>query len=109
MVNRLKERLGEPEEEYPAGDYYEILAHNEVFYVSREVAEAVLRLLNRRWPARWIGFTTLSGSAVRIRSRLIQCVQECTGPQRSAAREFHRAQRKESKADRRPWEDDDWF
>lgn len=109
MINRLKERLGEPEEQYPAGDYYQIQTHAEVFYVTRAVAEAVLQLLHRRWPARWIGFTTLSGSTVRIRTRLIQCVQECTGPQRAAAREFHRAQRQESKADRRPWEDDDWF
>jgi hypothetical protein len=59
---------------------------------------------------RWIEFTDPSGSAVRIRTRLIECVRECTESQRAAAREFRRARRREDKAERRPWEDDDdWW
>lgn len=43
----------------------------------------------------------LSGSAVRVRTALIDCVRESTRTQRAAGREFFRARRKEAKADRR--------
>lgn len=109
MINRLKARPEEPEEPKPPDDYYEIHARCDTYYVSREVGEAVLSLLRRRWVPRWIGFTDLSASAVRIRSRLIDCVQECRAAQRVATRAFHRARRQEEKAERRPWEEDDWF
>ena len=87
-----------------------IEARCDTFYARREVAEGVLEELRRAWPPRWIEFADLSGATVRVRTRLIECVQECTGAQRAAAREFRRARRREEKADRRPWEDDDdWW
>ena len=80
-----------------------------VLYVTRAVAEAVMAQLGRRWPPRWITFTDLAGSTVTIRSRLVQGVRERTGAQRAAARAFHRARRLEDKAERRPWEEDEWW
>jgi hypothetical protein len=109
MINRLKELLEEPDEPRPPDDYYEIEARFETFYVSRAEGERVLRLLRRIWVPRWITFTALSSAQVRIRSRLIESVQECRAAQRVAARAFHRARRQEEKAERRPWEDDDWW
>lgn len=109
MINRLKATLGEPEVPKPPEDYFEIRARFETYYVSREVGERVLDLLRRSWVPRWIAFTDLSMSDVRIRSRLIDCVQECRAAQRVASRAFHRARREEAKAERRPWEDDDWW
>lgn len=109
MINRLKARLEEPEEPKPPDDYYEIHARCDTYYVSRDVGERVLAELGRAWPAKWIAFTDLSSSAVRIRSRLIDCVQECRAAQRVASRAFHRARRQEEKAERRPWEEDDWW
>lgn len=108
MLNRLKPYLNEPDEA-SAGDYYVVLANLDTYYVSREVADRVARLLQRRWPPRWIRFTDLAGSDVRVRSRLIQSVQECTTSQRAAARELRRARYREERADRRPWEDDEWW
>jgi hypothetical protein len=108
MLNRLRPYLGEPDERRPPDDYYEIGAKWATFYVSREVAERVVRLLRRRWPPRWIGFTDLYGSEVRVRSRLIEYVRESARTQRAAARDFHRARREEERADRPPWEDELW-
>jgi hypothetical protein len=107
---RLKALFEQPGQPQPAEDYYVIEARCDTFYVRREVAEGVLEALRRAWPPRWIEFVDLAGSGVRLRTRLIDCVQECTGAQRAAAREFRRARRREEKADRRPWEDDDeWW
>ncbi|NIU79518.1 MAG: hypothetical protein GWN71_40075 [Gammaproteobacteria bacterium] len=108
MINRLKPYLNEPDEG-SAGDYYVILADFDTYYVSRAVADRVTRTLGRPWPPRWIRFTDLTGADVRIRARLIHTVQECTAAQRATARELRRAQRREERADRRPWEDDDWW
>ena len=110
MIHRLKALFEQPDQPEPTEDYYVIEARCDTFYARREVAEGVLEELRRAWPPRWIEFADLSGATVRVRTRLIECVQECTGAQRAAAREFRRARRREEKADRRPWEDDeDWW
>jgi hypothetical protein len=108
MLNRLKPYMNEPDDG-SAGDYYVVLADFEAFYVSGAVADRIGRTLRRRWPPRWIRFTDLAGSDVQLRARLVRSVQECTAAQRAAARELRRAQHREERADRRPWEDDEWW
>jgi len=108
MINRLKLRP-EPDDPPPAEDYYEVDTACELFYVNADVAEWLVACMRRRWPPRWITFTDLDGSTVTIRSRLVRCLRERTGSQRAAARAFRRARRQEDKAERRPWEDDEWW
>jgi hypothetical protein len=105
-MNRLKEYFQEPEPDAPESDYYVISGDCGYFYVSRETATRVERCLDRVWVPRWVTFTDLSGSQVRIRTCLIHCVFESTTTQRAYEREFHRARKLEEKADRRPWEED---
>lgn len=110
MVNRLKSSVAKPDQPEPAEDYYVIETRGEPFDVSRTVAAGVVAAIRRAWPPRWIEFVDLSGSTVRLRTRFIECLRECTGSQRAAGRQFRRARRQEEKADRRPWEDDDdWW
>lgn len=109
MTNRLERYLEERPEPGPAEDYFEVQGRFETYYVSRDVAESVTATLARRRQPRWTSFVDLSGSAVRVRTALIDCVRESTRTQREAGREFFRARRKEAKADRRPWEEDEWF
>ncbi len=110
MINRLKDLLGEPEEERPpASEFFVVAAKYEVFYVSRETAERLLaELAAGEDPPRWVCFTDIYGSRISLRGGLIEYVRECTEAQRAAEREFHRARRRERKADR-SWDDDDWF
>jgi hypothetical protein len=107
MIDRLKWRLEEPEDRVPDQDFWEIWCGLGAFYVSRETAAEVLAVLARIRLPRWIHFTDLFGSEVRVRGRDVRQVVESTRDQRAAERTFRRAQRDERKADRRPWEDDD--
>lgn len=107
MINRLKEYHEEPEERPPEDDFYVVAYEYDEFYVTREVANRVLRELEARKPPRWIRFTDIYGSVVSVRSQRIDHVREWTVAQRASARAFRRARRQEEKADRRPWEDDD--
>jgi hypothetical protein len=107
MVNRLKEYLEEPEEHLPEQDYWVVASQYDDFYVTRAVAESIMRELERPLLRRWLRFTDVNGSAVRVLAKQIDQVREWTKDQRAADRQFRRARRLEDKADRRPWEDDD--
>lgn len=107
MVNRLTEYLEEPEEHPPDQDYWVVASQYEDFYVTREVADTIMRELERPLLRRWLRFTDVSGSHVRVLTKRIDQVREWTKAQRAADREFGRARRLEDKADRRPWEEDD--
>lgn len=107
MINRIKAYIEEPEKKEPQGDFWVIYGTCGMFYVSEEVAREVEQKLDRRWWApRWVRFTDLAGSRVRVLAREIQSVYESTAEQRTTERAFHRARREEDKADRLPWEDD---
>lgn len=107
MINRLKNRFEEPGGDAPAEDYWEVTGGAGWFTVSAETAREVSRQLAAPLPSRWVRFTDLFGAEVRVRSKGIDCVRECSRSQRSAERGFRRARRDERKADGRPWEDDD--
>lgn len=109
MINRLRRLIEPPDEEpAPADDYFEVVCQSDVYYIARETAERISRLLGRRWPPRWIRFTDIWGADVRVPARSVLSLRESTVAQRQREREFRRARRCEDKADRRPWEDDDW-
>lgn len=109
-MNRLAEYFAdspEPEEEQPYGDFYVISGSFGSACVTRETAEQVERCLDMRPPPPWVVFRDRVGSRVRVRTSHIRCVAECTAEQRAGDRRLDRARRREEKADRRPWEDDD--
>jgi hypothetical protein len=54
-----------------------------------------------------VKFTDWAGSRVRIRAAQIRSIVEITPEQRAPDRKLWRALRREEKADRRVWEDDD--
>lgn len=107
MINRLRHRPGGPEDDLPEEDYWEVYGQAACFHVSEETARRILRELERRPPPRWLRFTDLFGSEVRILSRQVRCVVESTDAQRARERRFRRARREEERADRDPWDDDE--
>ncbi|MBI4546279.1 MAG: hypothetical protein HY703_13880 [Gemmatimonadetes bacterium] len=109
MINRLKEYFAEPEERPPAEEYFVVGTRSDEHYVARDTGERLLRQLAPRFPSCWTRFTDLHGSHICVRTGLIEYVRELTGAQRAMARRFRRARREEEKADRRRWDDDDWF
>ena len=104
-MNRLKAVLAEPEEESPPGDYFVLRGGFGWFLLSAETARTIERLLERRWPPRWITFRDLVGSRLRVRTSLIHSLYESTAAQRAAERRLERARQAEERADARPWED----
>ena len=106
-MNRLGQFFEEPAREEPTDDYCTVDTQCESFPVSRSVAEDVERALDFVSQAGWIVFTDLTGARHRLRARLIERVSECMAAQRAARRAFYRERRREAKADREPWEDED--
>jgi hypothetical protein len=55
---------------------------------------------------RWVSFVDLKGSRLRVRTRDINYIGQCTAEQRAADRAFNRSLSQERKADR-SWDEDD--
>jgi hypothetical protein len=90
------ERAGQPE---PPVDYFLVVALFEAWYVSRQMAQAIEAALNQTPAPQWVTFVDLTGARVRVRSRLIGCIHQCTAEQRALARAFQRARQAERKTD----------
>ena len=88
------------------GDYWMVRGEFGGYAVRPAVAAAIERELDRRWPRRWISFTDIAGSRVRVRSAQIRTLVEATAAQRATDRELDRARTAEEEADRRPWVDE---
>jgi len=105
FVNRLKDFLDPLPEPEGQDDYFIIDSHYDIFAVTQQTADEVVRQLELR--ARWLTFRDLSASWHRIIAAHVYRISESTAAQRAASRAFWRARKLEVKADRRPWEDDD--
>ena len=100
MKNRLARWLVAPGEEEPeAGDFFVVRTASTVFCVTGPTAAIVERQLESRWAPAWLVFRDLSGSRVRIRTRDVIAVFECTAAQRAADRRFERAREREARDD----------
>jgi len=99
-MNRLKQYLDNEEPLMPEGDYW-------VVETRADTARAVERALTRLWRPRWLVFRDLSGGRRHLHAHDVECIYESTAKQRELRRAFDRERRREEKADRRPWEDDD--
>lgn len=107
VINRLKDYFGpEPEERPPCEEYYIVGGEAGYFYVTRETALGIARLLERRRPPLWIVFRDLTGSEVRVRQCKLDAVYESTAEQRARERAFIRARKMEAQGDQRPWDDE---
>ena len=106
MTNRLSRWLSPAEEEPTVGDYWVVRTYQVFAYVSPETAARVEAALERRWPPTWVVFRDLSGSRIRIRTRDVCGIFECTVAQRAADRRFQKACEREARGDDEvpPWE-----
>ncbi len=106
-MNRLKDYFEEPEDVPALDSYFVVQSEWDSYVVTRETATAILAQLRRLIRPRWLHFTDHVGSAVHVRTALVEAVFESTTAQRQGERDFRRARKLEEKTDRRPWEDDD--
>ena len=105
-MNRLTRYFQQrDDEEPPLGDFHVVRGVYGTFYVTREAAAQVERVLDRRWTPGWVVFRDLAGSRIRIRTRDVRGIYQCTRAQRAADRRLERAREREEEADRDPWED----
>ena len=109
MTNRLKQYLDAEEPRMPegGGDYWVVETKSAYWIVSTDTARAIERSLARLWRPRWLVFRDQTGGRRRLRSDVVECVFECTAAQRAVRRAFDRERRREDRADRRPWDEDD--
>jgi hypothetical protein len=105
-MNSLKDG-SEPEAVKPhAGDYFIVSGENSTWYVSTRMARFIETVLDAEPEVRWVKFVDLSGSRVRLRTRQIDYICQCTADQRHLDREFSRALTRERKSDR-SWGEDE--
>ena len=97
----------EDAEDARVGAFFAVRGEFGVHYVTQAMAERIERALDRRDVVQWLKFTDWAGSRVRIRAAQIRSIVELTPEQRTTGRKLYRALRREEKADRRAWEDDD--
>ena len=103
-MNRVVEFFDPFPEPEVEDDYFVIESRVDIFFVTLETMEDVVRQLEER--VRWLTFRDLSTRWQRILASEVYLLYESTAAQRAAARAFWRARKLEAKADRRPWEDD---
>ncbi len=91
----------EPEAVRPdAGDYFIVSGDDSTWYVSSAMARHIESVLDAAPWARWVTFVDLAGSRVRLRTREIDYLCQCTAEQRAMERRFSRALTRERRADR---------
>ncbi len=94
----------EEEREYRVGEYFAVSGATFGYAVSSEMVRFIESEL-QRWPRRtWITFVDLNGSRVRVRSRLILQMTQCSVEQRAVDRAFIRGLRREEQ-DEEAWEE----
>jgi hypothetical protein len=101
VIHRLTEYLQETWE-----DYWVIGCQFGWYFVSPETGHEVVEMLDMRNPPRWIQFTDLHGSDIRVLSDAIVRVEESTRDQRELERAFLKSLREEDEADKPP--EDQW-
>jgi hypothetical protein len=106
MMENTKERFERPGQPEPPVDYFLVAARFELWYVSREMAQAIEASLNETPASHWVMFVDLTGARIRVRARLIEYIYQCTAEQRSLARAFYRARKAERKAET-DWDEDE--
>ena len=87
-------------------DYFLIVTQLELWYISRDMAQAIEASLSESPVPEWVVFVDLTGARVLVRARRIECIYQCTAEQRALARAFDRARRAERKAEK-DWGEDE--
>ena len=105
-MNRITRYLEEAPEDPRYGDFWVVAVGYSCYGVTHEVARRIHATLDRWILPKWIVFPDRVGSIIRVRTRDIRSIVECTTEQRAADRRLDRARQDEEKADRRPWDDD---
>jgi hypothetical protein len=108
MNNRIWPPNGGVEEGRPAPNFWVVYAECGVYYVSEEAARTLLRKLARWWAPRWVSFTVLGSTRVRLRSRTIESVEESTRELRAWNRKLQSALSAEAEDDPPAWTPGPW-
>ena len=103
-MNRLSDFF-EEDSELDYGDFFVVAGDFGAACVTRETAERIEALLDRRDVPAWVTFEDRVGSRLRVRTALIRSIGESTAAQRAADRRLERARKREEEQDRRPWEE----
>jgi hypothetical protein len=108
MNNRIWPPNGGIDEARPAPNFWVVCGEFGVYYLSEEAARTLLGKLTRWWVPRWVSFTVLGGTRVRLRSRAIESVEESTRELRAWTRKFHSALNSEAEDDPPAWTPGPW-
>jgi hypothetical protein len=98
-MENIEQRFERPGQPKPPADYFLVVARFEEWYISREMVQAIEASLNQTPAPQWVTFVDLTGARVRVRTRLIEYIYQCTAEQRALARAFHRARKAEHQAE----------
>jgi hypothetical protein len=96
----------EARERVPAPrDWFMVASRDCHWKVSREMAAHIERALQTEPMPRWVVFVDVTGSRVRLRTALVEFVEQCTADQRRIGRAIQAALKAESRE--QEWEKDE--
>src|SRR5258707_10757175 len=98
-MNSLREESGPEAVEPSAGDFFIVSGDCSTWLVSTEMARFVESILDARPRPRWVKFVDLAGSRVRLRTRQIEYICQCSAEQRASRREVSPAPTRPSRGD----------
>lgn len=88
------------------GSYFLVQAEGGTWFVSTDMVRSIEASLDRSPAPVWIRFVDLAGSRIRVRSRRIDSIVQCTPEQRAHDRAMVQLLRREHLADRSCDEED---
>jgi hypothetical protein len=104
MSTLLQNREEESPPEAGAADYFVVVGEFCTWYVSTPMARFIEECLDARKPPKWVKFVDLIGSRIRLRTRQIEFIAQCTAEQREVERAFFRAIRRERR-ENKEWDE----
>jgi hypothetical protein len=96
-MDRIRETSEWPEDQLLARDYFVISTLRDSWAVSSRMAQHVEACIDATPAARWVRFVDLAGARVRLATRWIESVAQCTAEQRDVMRAFRRAREQEAR------------
>ncbi len=99
-MEQVRSKREEAPEEDSVGDYFVVSGPNLTAFVSTAMARHIEACLDRDPCPEWVTFVDCAGSRIRVRSREIAQVCQCTAEQRTRDRAFYRALDIEKQQDR---------
>jgi hypothetical protein len=98
-MNRIQGAFEDGAARSTGGEFFVVSGESSTWYVSTPMARFIEQCLDADPRPKWVRFVDLTGARIRLRTRQIDYICQCTPDQRAAERAFFRSLKQERKSD----------